>query len=49
MHEGEVETFVALKVTEKVIEDKGQYTRAYREKVAEGEVDVPERTKSEIF
>lgn len=44
--EGGVDTVVAIRVTEKVIEDKGQYTKAYRENTHQ---NVPERTKAEIF
>mmetsp|Transcript_16963 Transcript_16963/g.22843 ORF Transcript_16963/g.22843 Transcript_16963/m.22843 type:complete len:80 (+) Transcript_16963:436-675(+) len=44
--EGASDTLVAIKVTTKVIEDNGQYTKFYRENTHE---HVPERTKAEIF
>ena len=41
-----MDTFVALRVTEKVFSDNGQYNKAYREKTKQ---EIPERTKAEIF
>ena len=41
-----VDTLVAIKVTEKAIEDRNVYSRFYREKTI---VPVKERTKAEIF
>ena len=40
------DTLVAVKVSEKVVPDKNQFSKYYREKTDD---DIPERTKEEIF